>query len=722
MLHSPLFPQLQHRWKKDSAVAALNNEVESLIAERNRGVNVCPSSESLQRSAKTLRLFRQLYDNIPQPDSGGTFQFYRAYAAAILRLQPLVDAARWPRWLMLERMLSSASAAGDLLAAALALRTQIEILDDFLQLQAYEGQLPAPDMLESPFPVTPADCQRVRDHATLLWARFLPLLGVPKPDEMTRRPALPARIAPKPVELDDAFAALNDYVHPNYGSHVQAIRPEQATAGVVLLRAFVSVYRSFLAFPWARRPAASPCTIEAPKAETSWDQMVEFVKDTLPCLCQKLRNEHGYPNDWRLDSGFLGVFRERLDHARQQWEEFWRMISDHCDERELDTLRPILGGSDQLCSALPAKELFFFPQRTGGFGLPATAAEWLALAGIRRYALKFEQAVETLGEESAFPASPPYDSWVRFLKTAVEFSVMVGLHKMHLMQVAAKRSINERNPLAAILCARSLMEHYAVSVWLSEKFKEAWDKIEDAARSNRDVRPMLSELEADVGRFLAGTKGTAEATTPWRSRWLAAGRARHVNLETAIDKAFPAGGAADSAKPTLRFLYDWFCRVIHGDRMTGSDLLEPGSSRIAEKQFAKVVMVLAAFEGPEILFRLYGLVASAVGRMARPSGLQSAETPEALRTAIKEGTIRNLQFKRGRDVFGAGTESDPYYFRQELFYHEAFYAFLDHEEIRSFSRSVWLFRHLPGDRVETKDGRVLFFWNRYPQFDVGSDA
>jgi hypothetical protein len=107
--------------------------------------------------------------------------------------------------------------------------------------------------------------------------------------------------------------------------------------------------------------------------------------------------------------------------------------------------------------------------------------------------------------------------------------------------------------------------------------------------------------------------------------------------------------------------------------------------------------------------------------MARKGGVGSAESPEAVRAAIQQGRIRNLPFKRGRDVFGAGTESDPYYFRQELLYYEAFYAFLDHEEIRSVSRSAWLFEHLPGDRVETKDGRVLFFWNRYPHFDVGSD-
>src|SRR6266496_1277713 len=204
--------------------------------------------------------------------------------------------------------------------------------------------------------------------------------------------------------------------------------------------------------------------------------------------------------------------------------------------------------------------------------------------------------------------------------------------------------------------------------------------IEDAARSKQNLRPSPTELESDVGRFLAGTKGTAETATRWRSRWLAAGRARHVNLETAIDKAFPAEDKTDSAENTLRFLYDWFCRLIHGDRLTGSDMLEPGCNLIAEKQFANVVMVLGEFEGPAALFRLHGPVDSAAGRMARQGGLQSVESPEAIRAAIQRGTIRKLQFKQGRDVFGAGTESDPYFFRQELLYHEAFYAFLDHQE------------------------------------------
>jgi hypothetical protein len=89
-----------------------------------------------------------------------------------------------------------------------------------------------------------------------------------------------------------------------------------------------------------------------------------------------------------------------------------------------------------------------------------------------------------------------------------------------------------------------------------------------------------------------------------------------------------------------------------------------------------------------------------------------------------EGTIRNLNFKPGRDVFGTGGNSGPYYFRPELFYHTAFSAFLEHQEIRNFKRSPWLFRdktaygHTAGDRVETQDGRVLYFWNRYPHFKI----
>ena len=397
MLESPLFPSLHHRWESDPEMSGLCKEAGTLIGERNKGLSVCPSSDPLGDLARTLHNFRHLYDTLPLPDSNGPFQFHREYATAICGLQPLVDASKWPRWLLLERAFSSASTAGDLLAAALVLRTQIETLDDLLLLQAYENHLSEFSQLNSPVPATDADCRRIRDHATMLWARFLPMLEMPDRESMTRKLEMPPRIVPRRVDLAEAFGALNDYFHPNYGSHVQAVWPEQASAGMVLLKSFVTIYRTFLSFDWARRPVGVSIPHDHSKPATSWDQVVMFVDETLPRLSKTLLDEHGYPEEWSLDSSFLSVFRERLAHATRKWDKFWTARPDDFGGGILETLGALAMGVGSESASLSPEDVFYLPKREAGLGLPATVDDWFRLSSLRRCAVTLEQTVSVLG-------------------------------------------------------------------------------------------------------------------------------------------------------------------------------------------------------------------------------------------------------------------------------------------------------------------------------------
>ena len=708
MFGSSLFPSFQPLLGKDAEGQELSKKIEVLILERNRWGSGYPSLALLREFSRPLPSFRHTYDTLPQSGPGAPpFKFYRKYAKLICSLKPLVDAAKWPRWLLLERTLSSASVNGDLLTTALALRTQIEALDDLLLLQDYERQLPKVSALDSHFSVTAMDCHRIRNHATLLWSRFLPALKAPDVEKLTKAAEMPETIWQRAPDLANAFTALNDYVHPNYGSHIQAIWPEQAKAQVVLLRSFAAIYSTFFDLAWTRQYPDRREPEDAITETTNWNHTVIFVEKTLPQLSRTLINDHQYPEEWRAESSSLSVFSDELLHQRERWDRLGAAWSKDKETHALEPqLRAICSTFTPAGDSLSAEEIFFFPKQRTGFGLPATAAEWLHLSSLRRHAALLEKIVSELSEQNAFPTKPPYDKWVEFLKTALELSVMAGIHKMNLMKVAAKRNMNEKNFFGAILCARSMMESYAVALWLSTKFNGAWEKIEDAALHNRDLGPLLSDLESDVGRYLAGTKRTEEINATWRSRWIASGRAKHVNLRTAVDRAF-------EKEADISFLYDWFCRVIHGDRLTGGDLLEPGSKRIAEKQTAKVLMVLAFFESRQVELEIIKPVLKSTLRMSRPKGLKIAGSPEEINAIIQKGTIRNLSFVAGRDMFGSGSEADPYYFRPDLQYHQAFYAYLEDKEIRDYTRSVWT---LPqrgfGDRIEAKNGHVIFFWNR----------
>lgn len=73
--------------------------------------------------------------------------------------------------------------------------------------------------------------------------------------------------------------------------------------------------------------------------------------------------------------------------------------------------------------------------------------------------------------------------------------------------------------------------------------------------------------------------------------------------------------------------------------------------------------------------------------------------------------LEGQKFRPGRDIFGSGTRDDPYRFRDGLLYHDAYYHYLKQEGIQVRNRRMVQLRGGFGDRVETEDGRVLYFLN-----------
>jgi hypothetical protein len=104
--------------------------------------------------------------------------------------------------------LAIASTTGDLLTAALVLRTQIEELAVLCKLQRFEQETPRSwhDLREVKRPTKP-QCQIIRSHAILLRDRVLPRISLPSTESLHRAKKLPK----KPKSLDEHFLLLNDY-------------------------------------------------------------------------------------------------------------------------------------------------------------------------------------------------------------------------------------------------------------------------------------------------------------------------------------------------------------------------------------------------------------------------------------------------------------------------------------------------------------------------------
>jgi hypothetical protein len=126
-------------------------------------------------------------------------------------VNPLLRMVAWPRWLFLERALLDASATGDLLFAALVLRTMCE---EALRLHALD--IDGERLVRLAASSAPADQERVILFFSIACASLDDL-----PQEMVLDgvgwPSPPRTAMPR---LDKARMALNSYVHPNYGSHI----------------------------------------------------------------------------------------------------------------------------------------------------------------------------------------------------------------------------------------------------------------------------------------------------------------------------------------------------------------------------------------------------------------------------------------------------------------------------------------------------------------------
>jgi hypothetical protein len=279
-------------------------------------------------------------------------------------------------------------------------------------------------------------------------------------------------------------------------------------------------------------------------------------------------------------------------------------------------------------------------------------------------------------------------------------SVLLTDLKVEAMSLATVRMLNRRNPLGMALCARSLLEHYAVGRYLAEQVERCWTNIE-AAQSELGSR--LDDLERSVAGFLAGTKGTAELTTKWRERWERHGAADALGMTRVIDNAFPG------EKNWLNFLWNYFSRVIKGTQLTGGDLLEPGCDELVHVLLAKGVMVLAHLQDIETTLDVQAPVHRVLLECQRIREALESDPDIDFEEEVRRGALP-LRLELGRDVFGTGTERDPYRFRPPLNYHRAFYRFCQEQGIVG-RRQMWSWQQegLLGDLVVSSDGREVYF-------------
>ena len=601
----------------------------------------------------------------------------RDFLQVMQEIELLLRACVWPRWLLLEAALNDASDAGALHLSALILRTQIEELD---ALRAVAAVL-------SPTREDSWDETALAAVISTLSGRVLPRLQTKTAEQLVEAAPDAVGSGSRPAPLQQAFENLGEFVHPNYGSHILSVRPHSAEAAGVFVEAFVAVYEAFLSLPWSQDVDDQRTSPRQAKLELRSPYLV-LAEDTARALAPALPPAAGIgPVPW-IDA--VNCFHRCAERESHQ----------EASARSLENGEtPDEGGEGPTLDVEAIRALREHSVPPGSWPEPLGTA-----AGRFDYALLVKAERQLVDDaESCSKGASPRDAKARLslLLSGLTFAINVTEHKVDSLARQAAGLINAENVLGATLAVRSMLEHHAVAIELGTKLQALWERAERAAPSEQQVTAALDQAEKQVARVLAGNSASREHSAPWKTLW-----------EQTVRKPYNVLGpirALDANQPGFLKTYGLLSHVVHGTVCTGGDLLgtRAASSKAGQPMLAQLILFLADLCG-----NIAMLDRQAASMIIGQRLDVTRRNPQGTTVRIQAMRILDGQkLKPGRDIFGSGRAGDPYRFRDGLLYHDAYYHYLKQERIQVRERRLEKFPGGFGDRVETEDGRVLYFLN-----------
>ncbi|MGV7254552.1 hypothetical protein PJI20_10275 [Mycobacterium kansasii] len=646
MLSTPVFRPWRPIWDAELGDAA--RRADELAKERLKGRHIPPrlaDPSGAERIVQALHL------------AGG-----RVSSSKFMRekIEPLLKACVWPRWLLLEAALDTAATSGDLHLSALVLRTQIEELDALRTVATVLSRRKRGSW----------DGEAMADAIRTLTKRVLPSLQLTE-EQLLEQASDGALAATRPQALQRAFERLSEYVHPNYGSHVLSVRPHSVEAAKVFVDAFVAIYEAFLSLPWAKNVNAGNEDLPQQGLAASRSPYL-VLADAIPALKPVFPD---VPEKKWNDA--VECFRNRA--ARES--QFDAITDSLTDVEAIRALR---------ASSVPSDT---WPEALG------------TVTGQNMYAV-LVQRERQLAQDAArlVPETETTDDKERLavLVSALSFSIYLSEHKLDSLARQAARLINEENVLGATLAVRSMLEHHAVATELGGKLGALWERAEKGAPNTRQVADAFAEAEKQIARVLAGSSQPCEASSSWQTLW-----------QETVRKPYNVRGpikALDAKKPGFLKTYGYLSHILHGTVCTGGDLLlADGEGWTGPRPLAQLTYVLATVCGADAMrersvpLAIIGLKLDVARRASEPT-----ERIKQMRL------LKGQKLKPGRDIFGSGTRDDPYRFRDGLLYHEAFYRYLTQEGVYGTCVFDGFSGKFGVDRVDAEDGRVLYFLNDKP--------
>lgn len=459
------------------------------------------------------------------------------------KIEPLLKACVWPRWLLLEEALDHAANSGDLHLSALVLRSQIEELDALRTVAtvlAYRESCSWDD-------------KAIVDAIRTLQHRVLPRLQVKQEEQLIQQSSDKTKAGKRPESLQRVFDQLSEYVHPNYGSHALSVRPHSIEAAKVFVEAFVTIYEAFLSLPWAEDDDDS-CEEPATRNQIPLrDPFCILADDTIPALKLTLPPEDAWKDDWEEAwKDAVECFRHCAD-IEGNWDALTALQTEHA----LAALPTEIEAIQALTASAVAPESWPDALRTA--------------AGQKRYAYLVAQEQRLAQEAKSLPVTTDScDEKARLsvLVSSLNFAINVIEYKLSSMARQAALLINAANVLGAALIVRSMLEHHAVAIETGEKLQTMWAQAQKHAPDASKVAQALASAEKQLARVLAGSSEPSGILSEWRSIWQETVSKPYHILEPVE--------ALNTKQAGILSLYGLLSHIMHGTVGTGGDLLGVG--------------------------------------------------------------------------------------------------------------------------------------------------
>jgi hypothetical protein len=630
------FPTWRVHWARLEGIEALLAEADRLLARRASGNHCIPAivkERFANQVAMATRVMRAWAEGELPEDVADRPDLVRRIHRAIHPVLPIIY---WPRWLMLERAFLDASSTGDLLFAALTLRTMCEELQRLhaLDLSAHRlAHLAASSATE--------DRERLELYFSVTWTSLGPL-----PEEMLWEgegwPSMKLIDAAMPV-LERARRSLNSYVHPNYGSHIAALFPERSAAARLLLEAVVIVHKAFFALSWANLGVEHGTALGVEPLEGWPLTMQRLQSEILPEVQRNPENE--------------AVAQALRVPSVIEW-----LGKDHADVAEM-LRRPALA---PLLEGLPRQT-----DSDGSGGGPQYAL-WEGASVLDIMELAMARNAEQ-GLATEFPSGAPEASeqigWLRFNRLSLELAMMLDSVKASAFKTQLVRQIVEGNDLAIQLCVRSLIEHRALAVWLPKTLRISLMEMAAGVRAGAPLPGNVSELEQPLANFLlAQAKGSREDRRSWVIDQAGNVRTAWLNLATVVRSAFPE-------EDRFHKFYALASAAMHGRIGRGLESLSVEEGLALNTRRVGLIVLDRICNWDEEI----GYIAAATFLSKQLDHAQRyGGTSRATNDAIAQRTFGLIEgpLSPGADYTGEGTPDDPYRLAAHLEYYQASYALL----------------------------------------------